>query len=175
MFIPNTQKWIQYYQNGDKNGHNPYINYIHREGKQIGGGSLSGSPRQFITPIGQPNKSSHEERVTVQLVSPVQQTIDQAKDEVERNKESIKRKRPNAMVSRDRKRRRKQIKIVKTSPKKQTSQKTSVVKILKKKVPKKTLATKRLNKNRKVPRKPAKKKNTLKKKLKSTFNDIFSK
>ena len=170
MFIPNTQKWIQYYQNLGKDGHNPYINNTHRGGKQIGGGSLSGSPRQFITPIGQPNKGDHEEKVTVKLVSPVQQTIDQAKDEVERNRQSIKRKRPNASASLDRKRRRKQIKIVKTS-----SKKTSAVKRLKKKVSKKPLATKRLNKNRKAPGKQAKKKNTPKKKLKSTFNDIFSK
>jgi len=175
MFIPNTQKWIQYYQNLGKDGHNPYINNTHRGGKQIGGGSLSGSPRQFITPIGQPNKSDHEEKVTVKLVSPVQQTIDQAKDEVERNKEGIKRKRPNTSVSLDRKRRKKQIKTVKKSPKKQASKKTSAVKRLKKKVPKKTVATKRLNKNRKAPGKQAKKKNTLKKKLKSTFNDIFGK
>lgn len=175
MFIPNTQKWIPYYQNLGKDGHNPYINNTHRGGKQIGSGSLSGSPRQFIMPIGQPNKGDHEEKVTVKLVSPVQQTIDQAKDEVERNRQSIKRKRPNASASLDRKRRRKQIKIVKTSSKKQASKKTSAVKRLKKKVSKKPLATKRLNKNRKAPGKQAKKKNTPKKKLKSTFNDIFSK
>jgi len=36
MHIPNTQKWIHYYQNLGKDGHNPYVNYAHRRGKQIG-------------------------------------------------------------------------------------------------------------------------------------------
>ena len=43
MYIPNTQKWIHYYQG--KDGHNPYVNYVHRGRKQIGGGSLSGGPQ----------------------------------------------------------------------------------------------------------------------------------
>lgn len=68
MYIPNTQKWIQFYQNLGKNGHNPYINSAHSPRKQIGGGSLAGSPRQFITPVGLPHKSEHDnEKVTIKL------------------------------------------------------------------------------------------------------------
>jgi len=165
MYIPNTQKWIQYYQNVGKDGHNPYMHYAQRGGKQIGGGSLSGSPQQFITPIGPPQEGKHDDKVMVNLVSPVQQSIDQAKDEVKRNMQGIKRKRSQENVSSVRKRRRKH-----TRKGKQASKKTSSVKKLKKKVLKKTI--KRLTK--KKSKKQTKKKTTLKKKLKSTFNDIFS-
>lgn len=88
MYIPNTQKWIHYYQNVGKDGHNPYINNAQRGGKQTGGGSLSGSPQQFITPIGPPPIKM----VMVNLVSPVQQSINQANDEVKRNMQGIKRR-----------------------------------------------------------------------------------
>ena len=98
MYIPNTQKWIHYYQNVGKDGHNPYINNAHRGGKQTGGGSLSGSPQQFITPIGPPHKNDHNEKVMVNLVSPVQQSINQAKDEVKRNMQGIKRRKREKTV-----------------------------------------------------------------------------
>ena len=88
MYIPNTRKWIHYYQNLGKDGHNPYVNYA--RGKQIGGGSLSGSPQQFSTPVGPSHKGGHDEKVTVNVV---QQLIDQANDEVKRNIQGIKRKR----------------------------------------------------------------------------------
>jgi hypothetical protein len=84
IYVPDTQKWIHYYQNLGENGHNPYVNYIHRGKKQIGDGSLSGTLRQFITHIGPSHKTEHDDKVTVKLVSPVQQIIDQAKYEVER-------------------------------------------------------------------------------------------
>ncbi|CAC5409973.1 unnamed protein product [Mytilus coruscus] len=84
MYIPNTPKWIQFYNNVGKSEHNPYIKYAHKQGKQTGGGSLTGSPRQFMTPIGPPQKGEHDEKVTVKLVSPVEQTTNQAKNEVKR-------------------------------------------------------------------------------------------
>jgi hypothetical protein len=56
IYVPDTQKWIHYYQNLGKNGHNPYANYIHRGKKHIGGGSLSGTLRQFSIPV----EPSHE-------------------------------------------------------------------------------------------------------------------
>lgn len=167
MYIPNTQKWIQYYQNLSSDGHNPYINHTYRGGKQIGGGSLSGSPQQFITSIGPPQKGKNDDKVVVNLVSPVQQSIDQAKDEVKRNMQGIKRKRKQDNVSSVRKRGRKQ-----TQKGKPTSKETSSVKkLIKKKVIKK--AVKRLTKQ-KSKKHSKKKRTTLKKKLKSTFNDIFS-
>ena len=92
MYIPNTSHWIRYYENLDKNGHNPYIK--NKTGKQIGGGSLTGSPRSFITPIGPAVKPKEEERLTVQLVSPVQQTEEMARDMMQRENayKGIKRK-----------------------------------------------------------------------------------
>ena len=164
MYIPNTQKWIHYYENLGKNGRNPYIDYARRGGKQIGGGSLSGSSPQFITPIGPRQKGEQNEKVTVKLVSPVQQTIDQAKDEVETKQlqRGIKRKRSNKSVSSTRKRSRKQTQKVKKAKNKST------VKRLKKSSKK---VVKKTTKNQ------SKKKISLKKKklLKSSFKDIFSK
>lgn len=164
MYIPNTEKWIHYYENLGKNGRNPYIDYAHRGGKQIGGGSLSGTSPQFITPIGPLHKGEHNKKVTVKLVSPVQQTIDQAKDEVERNQlqQGIKRKRSNKSVSSTRKRSRKQTSKVKKAKKKSTIKR---LKKSNKKVVKKTVKSK------------SKKKISLKKKklLKSSVKDIFSK
>ena len=173
MYIPNTQKWINYYQNLGKNDNNPYINYAHRGGKQIGGGSLSGSSRQFITPIGSPRKGGHSEKVAVKLVSPIQQSIDQAKDEVERNQQGIKRKRLNKSVSPTRKRQRRQTKKTKKVTK--TSKKKLTVTRLKKKSTVKRLKKKSTVKRLKTPNKKLVKKQTKKKILKSSFKDIFSK
>ena len=64
------------------------------------------------------HKGGHDGKVTVNVVSPVQQSIDQAKDEVKRNMQGIKRKRADKTVSPTRKRRRKQIKKVKKFSKK---------------------------------------------------------
>lgn len=92
MYIPNTASWIRYYENLDKNAQNPHLKF--KTGKQIGGGSLIGSPRSFITPIGSTVKPSEEEKVTVQLVSPVQQTEEMARDMMKREnaKKGLKRK-----------------------------------------------------------------------------------
>jgi histidinol dehydrogenase len=57
----------------------------------------------------------HDEKGTVYLVSQVQQSFDQAKDEVQRNIRGIKRKRANKAA---RERRRKQIENVKKVSKK---------------------------------------------------------
>ena len=121
IYVPDTQKWIHYYQNLGENGHNPYVNYIHRGKKQIGDGSLSGTLRQFITHVGPSHKTEHDDKVTVKLVSPVQQIIDQAKYEVEREnmKQGIKRKRSKQSVSPTAKRRRKHTRKVKKTSKNQ--------------------------------------------------------
>jgi hypothetical protein len=49
----------------------------------MGGGSLSGSPQQFITPVGPLHKSGHDEN----LVSPVQQSIDEVKRNIQYKEE----------------------------------------------------------------------------------------
>ena len=92
-----------------KDGHNLYDNHAHRERKQIGGGFLSDSPQQSISPVGPSHKGEHDEKVTVNLVSPIQQYIDQAKDEVKIHMQGIKRKRADKTVTPTVKRRRKQI------------------------------------------------------------------
>lgn len=89
MYIPNTSHWMDYYENLGNNGSNPYINQLNKSGKQIGGGSLVGTPKSFITPIGPSMKDSTNEKLKVQLVSPVQQTEDMARDMVEREKVKI--------------------------------------------------------------------------------------
>ena len=94
-----------------RDGHNLYANYAHRGRKQIGGGFLSDSPQQCISPVGPSHKDEHDEKVN--LVSPIQQSIDQAKDEVKIHIQGIKRKRADTTVSPTRKRLRKQIKKVK--------------------------------------------------------------
>jgi hypothetical protein len=83
--------------------------------------------------------------VTVNLVSPIQQSTDQAKDEVKRNIQGIKKKRADKSVSPTRKRQRKQFKKVKKVPKKKV-----------RKAPRKGSAVKPLNilkKNKKPRRK----------------------
>ena len=94
MYTPNTQKWIHYYQNLGKDGHNLYVNYAHWRGKQIGGGSLSGSPQPLNTPVGPSHKVDMIEKA----------------DEVKRNIQGIKRKRADKT---SRERRMKQIENVK--------------------------------------------------------------
>lgn len=90
MYIPNTSHWMDYYENLGNNGSNTYINQLNKSGKQIGGGSLVGTPKSFITPIGPSMKDSTNEKLKVQLVSPVQQTEDMVKRE--KVKMGIKRK-----------------------------------------------------------------------------------
>jgi hypothetical protein len=62
---------------------------------QIGGRSPSGTLRQLSIPVEPSHETEHDDKVTVKLASPVQQTIDQTKDEVEREnmKQGIKIKR----------------------------------------------------------------------------------
>lgn len=163
MYIPNTQKWIQFSNNVGKSGHNPYIKYAHKQGKQTGGGSLTGSPHQFMTPIGPPQKGEHDDKVTVKLVSPVEQTTNQAKNEVKRGnvKQGLKRKRPQKIASSSRKRSRKQTQKVKKSKKKSSIKRH-------KKSKKKNIKKLTKRKNKKTLNKE--KKNL----LKSSFKDIFA-
>ena len=92
--------------------------------------------------------------MTANLVFPIQQSTDQAKDEVKRNIQGIKKKRADKTVGPTRKRQRKQLKKVKN-----VSKKTM------RKAPRKGSAVKPLNilkKNKKPRRKQANQTNTLK-------------
>ncbi|CAC5392369.1 unnamed protein product [Mytilus coruscus] len=165
MYVPNVGSWINYYEKSDRKGH-----YNTNKGqKQIGGGSLIGTSKSSITPIGIPTKTPSDEKVNIQLVSPIQQTDEMAKDMVEREKKTLKRKPSSSHTSFSKRRR-----TNKTSKKSSKTTKT-LGKLLK------TL-TKLFKKSRKTPRASSKKRHTKnktnKKKLQSsvkTFKDIFEK
>ena len=77
MYVPDPQKWIEYYRNGS-NGHTN--SYIEHANKLQRGGGLMGSPKQFVIPIEndthtKPNTTSLPK---VQLVSPAEQVVQQA-------------------------------------------------------------------------------------------------
>lgn len=155
MYVPNVGSWINYYEKLDRKGHHK----TNKGQKQIGGGSLIGTSRSSITPIGIPTKTPSDEKVKIQLVSPVHQTDEMAKDMVEREKKTLKRK-PSGYDTNSAKRRR----TDKTSKKPSKTTK----KLTKHKKSRKT--TKTPNKKRHT------KKKTNKKKLQSsvkTFKDIF--
>ena len=121
MYIPNTNKWISYYDHQGQHGHNPYTDRKKTGGKQFGGGSLTGSHKGFISPIGAASIPHSEEKVNIQLVSPIKQTDDMAQDIA--NRENItkgtKRKKTRKDHSVVKKRRRsKTHKKVKTNKKK---------------------------------------------------------
>lgn len=139
---------------------------MHITGKQIGGGSLTGTPRSFITPIGTTPKVSSAEKVKVQLVSPVQQTEEMARDMTERNavKRGIKRK--SATVHFSSIKRRRKCKSHEKSRKQKLSNKKKV-----------SLPRRKKNQKKKKSKAPLKKgkKNIKKKLIKSVknFKDIF--
>lgn len=71
MYIPDPQKWINYYRNVSTGHINPYIAY---ENKLQRGGGLMSAPKQFMIPI---EKDTHTKPKTtnlpkVQLVSPAE-------------------------------------------------------------------------------------------------------
>jgi hypothetical protein len=84
MYIPNPQKWVKYYESMTKE---------HRM-KQIGG-SLSGSQGSFMVPIEEASTSVNlhpSNPMKVELASPSQQFVEQAKSELQAEKKGIKRK-----------------------------------------------------------------------------------
>jgi len=101
MYIPNVNLWIDYY---DKLGRKGQLN---KNRKQIGGGSITGTPKSFITPIGPLSKPPSEARVKLNLVSPVQQIDEMAREMVKRDsaKKGIKRKSTRSRVSSSKRRR----------------------------------------------------------------------
>ncbi|CAC5415705.1 unnamed protein product [Mytilus coruscus] len=101
MYVPDPQKWVKYYESMAKGNHNPYIDRKGRNVKQIGG-SLTGSHGTFMVPIDETSNPSNKQptnSLAVQLVSPSQQVVDQAKSELQINKNVIKRRRPRRSAS----------------------------------------------------------------------------
>ena len=87
MYIPNADKWIKYYKDvvdGKTDNFNTSRNIKQR------GGSISGNSNEFMIPIdnSMKNNENNTKRFDVNLVSPVQQTIEQAKSEIKRKRPS---------------------------------------------------------------------------------------
>ena len=126
MYVPNSQKWMKYYENTAKGYHNPYVDQKGERGKQIGG-SLTGSQGTFMVPIEDASHSINarpSNPVTVKLVSPSQQVVEQAKSEPQAERKTIKRKASSKSVSSPKRRR-----TVNTSKKgKKKLRKTSIKK-----------------------------------------------
>ena len=95
IYVPNPQKWVRYYQNMSNGNHNPYVTRM-QTGSGLGstGGVISNSSSTFMIPIenNEHVKRPHSmDKINVEMVSPAQQTVEQANDELRRSK-SIKRK-----------------------------------------------------------------------------------
>lgn len=94
MYVPNPQKWMTYYESMAKGYHNPYVDQKGGQGKQIGG-SLSGNRGTLMVPIEEIPHSTNSlssNPVKVNLVSPSQQVVEQAKSELQIVRKGIKRK-----------------------------------------------------------------------------------
>ena len=125
MYVPNVGKWIKYYQDivdGKKSSYNH-----ERTVKQRGSG-LSNNSSEFMIPIDsnetQGEKALPARRMDVDLVSPVQQVVEQAKSELKRKRTPITRqsrsKRRSIHISKRRKHLKKRRHIKKKSKKKAT-------------------------------------------------------
>lgn len=85
LYIPNAQKWVQYYGNMAKGNRNLYVNQNgYGKRKQIGG-SLVGSQGTYMIPVEDTasiNGHDSKNSMTIKLVSPAQQIVEQAKSEI---------------------------------------------------------------------------------------------
>ncbi|CAC5423992.1 unnamed protein product [Mytilus coruscus] len=91
-----------------KGNHNPYINQNGGGKRKQVGGSLIGSPGTFMIPIENVDHLENQNSsnpLTVKLVSPAQQTVEQAKTELQVLKKAIKRKASPKPISSTKKRR----------------------------------------------------------------------
>lgn len=88
MYVPDPKHWINYYKNVWNGNVNPYLT---PNGKQQHGGGLMRSSKQFMIPIESDTHTTTKSTDVppVQLVSPVEQVVNQAKEEI---REGIKRK-----------------------------------------------------------------------------------
>ena len=87
MYIPDAQKWIQYYKQIAKGTHRPYVNHQHRKTIQTGGsiGRKSIGFMDNIDVLSTPKDHTDSAAdVNVQLVSPAQQSVEQVKSEIAR-------------------------------------------------------------------------------------------
>ena len=96
LCIPNASKWISYYHNSVNGKNNPFLTKLQNGGKignQIGG-SLSGGRSSFMVPIESntsQNKQSSSNNMLVNMVSPTEQTVQMAENQIKNR--GVKRKR----------------------------------------------------------------------------------
>lgn len=95
MYVPDPKHWINYYKNVWSGNVNPYLT---PNGKQQHGGGLMRSSKQFMIPIESDTHTTTKSTDVppVQLVSPVEQIVNQAKEEI---REGIKRKKTTHRIS----------------------------------------------------------------------------
>lgn len=168
MYVPNPQKWVNYYESMAKGGHNPYID--HKGGKRQIGGSLVGSSRQFMVPI-ESSKSSNSHQtnpITIKLVSPSQQVVEQAKTELQMGKGGLKRTHSPKTTTSSKRRR-----TVRLSKKRKTKS-TKKNKKTSKKYKKNKKSGLRKTKGKNPKRKGKKISKNKKRRLKTNFRDIFA-
>lgn len=84
MYIPNPKKWIQFYDTIGKQKYNPSANLKKQAYNNQVGGSLTGTSKPFMIPVGtmSANKADLSKDVKVKLVSTSEQFLEQAKEEV---------------------------------------------------------------------------------------------
>lgn len=81
MYVPDPKKWIDFYHSVSSGNTNPYIMYGRINQR---GGALMGSSKQFMIPLENKTHSKLQQMDVpkVQLVSPAEQVVQQAKDEL---------------------------------------------------------------------------------------------
>lgn len=188
MYIPNPQKWVKYYENMAKGYHNPFVDQKGGRTKQIGD-SLSGSQGSFMIPIEETSTAANSHptnHVKVELVSPSQQVVEQAKSELRAGINGIKRKNTSQFVSSAKRRptvntsqRKKQSQAKpkntnKSKGKKTTKKLQKTAKQKKVTKPKKTAKPKKVTKPKKTA-KPKKRPTAPAKQKRPVIKDIFNK
>ena len=108
LYVPDPQKWAKYYEKTVSGEYNPYANKLKNNLNQVGG-SLNMPNRGFIVPIDAHAKNNtHEsEPVKLKMISPTEQIVEQARNELKRidRKRGIKRKQPISKINSSKQRR----------------------------------------------------------------------
>lgn len=176
MYVPDPKKWIDYYKNVSSGHINPHLTYGR---KSQTGGALMGSTKQFMIPIGNNNHvmSQQNDLPKLQLVSPAEQVVQQAKEEL---KKGVKRNSNENIIINTQKRQRYNTSKFRKSRKTKTigNKKSSDKKNRHQKKLKKTGKHKKsqqiISKQSRKTKPNLKRKRSSKKKRLGSFNDIFA-
>jgi len=88
LYIPNHDKWVKYYDHIGTTEHPVYVRSGNRKTSDKTGGSIGKQGERRIIPVENvPHKGSNNTGdLKVELVSPVQQVVEQAASEIKRQK-----------------------------------------------------------------------------------------